>query len=200
VKLPGKPLQKAAVSEGNLVPGATLALTFNVTGSKQEIGALLSGQNRAFGLVIELVPALAFGTSRLFSVEGDDFLTVLRTLGYLPATSQTDRGNAAIDWLRSQMSPWGAGEEVAARAWLANLIGPAEVTLDETGAARFGWDLTRKSIQDALKGKRPMVRSLIARSEKPRLAPIFSFGDLCSAYPGSIVNLDTGASGCNELN
>lgn len=195
----GQPPTSVAVSEGSLAAGATVALTFQVTDTKQNVRALLSGQNFAFGLNMQLRSNLAFGASRAFTLSGDDLAAGLKAIGYLPAVPDGDRANSVLALLQSKFGTWGAGEEVAARTWLATLLGAPELTLDDMGKPRIGWDLTRKDIEERLKDQSLVLRNAASRSDKPSISLLFSFGDLCTVLPNAIVDLDEGKPGCSGL-
>lgn len=195
----GQPLTRAEVSEGSLSAGATIALTFQVTDTKQKIRALLSGQNSVFGLNLQLTPQLPFGIAREIALSGDEIATEMKALGYLPATPDSDRMNAALTLLQSKSGTWGAAEEAAARALLAGVLGSPELTLDNAGKPQIGWDLTRNDLVQALRARHGL-RSVVVRPERPSTSLLFTFGDLCTGFSSAIVDLDEGGSGCGGLN
>jgi hypothetical protein len=196
----GAALGRVTVSEGNLAAGGTVAITFHVSATKQGIRALLSGKDPAFGLEMRLKSNASFGTARAVALSGDDLAAEMKSIGHVPDLADDPGANAVLRLLRSKVAPWGAGEEVAARSWLSALLGPPQLSLDETGKPRSGWDLSRSDLQDRLKGKTVVLRSLAGRSDKPHISLLFSFGDLCTALPNAIVDLDGGKSGCGGLN
>jgi hypothetical protein len=200
LKTPGGPsLSRTDVSEGNLAAGATVALTLQVTDTKQKIRALLSGQNSAFGLSLQLTPQLSFGISRDIALSGNEIATEMKAIGYLAATPDSDRTNPALTLLRSKLGTWGAAEEAAARVMLSSVLGSPELTLDSAGKPRTGWDLTRDDLAQAFRA-RNVLRTITARPERPSTSLLFAFGDLCTNFPNAIVDLDEGGSGCGGLN
>lgn len=185
------------VSEGNLAAGATVALTFQVTDTRQNIRALLSGDGTAFGLVMQLEPQMPLGISRSLAVDLDGLADKLKAIGYLAATPDADRTNDALNLLRTRFSTWSATEEAAARRWLAGVLGAPGLSIGPTGRPRLGWDLAARDFGPAL-ATLP-THSLATRSDKPGIWLLLEFGNICKAVPTAIVDLDEGQPGCGGL-